>query len=531
MTKVVYFDSAATSLKLISALSASIGFYRDFNSNVHRSSNFIATKATELFEEARKKIQNVIDPLKQGLVLFTQNTTESINLAAYIVEQIGLRQSDTILLTEFEHHSNLLPWLRLAKKVGCGIKFIRCGSCREEFVQKALEDINSLKPRILAVSHVSNTLGLHVPVEKLAGEAKKFGAFVFIDGAQAVPHLRPKLENVDFYAFSSHKVFGPFGVGVLWVRHGLVDEHEPLKIGGGTITDVSFEDYHLADVPYRFEAGTQPIAEIIGLSVALSWLNEHLDQWQQKEERLRQKFLEGLGKFEDNFKVLWKNPDIPLFSLYSDRLDLAGLNFILSSRGICVRLGHHCAIPIHRRFGITQSLRVSLAAYNDETEIDYFFESLSNALSTEKHVVLLFNDNSQGLAHKAIDITEQLVALSDEELVHYLIDLSATNPIPDNSFLNEGNLVKGCMSKVYVWRDTKAPFFNAWSESPTLNGLVTLLRNMCSGCSSQEILDFNFLAFLDAVNIFKALSTNRRFGVANLIDRIKEVVRKHESRN
>lgn len=525
-TPIYYFDSAATSLRLKKAIEAVSEFYQTSNSNIHRSTNLLATKATEMFENARRKIARFLSPDQDGQVIFTQNTTDSINQVALSFGRKILSRDDTVLITEFEHHSNILPWIRLCKDTGAKLEYIPYEPNKDNFVHRGLELISKHKPKIFAVSIVSNTLGHVTPYEPLCARVKELGGYVVADCAQAVQHMKPDISSFDFVAFSSHKVFGPFGVGVLWVRDGLMDDCEPQRIGGGTITSADFKGYSLAELPYRFEAGTQPIAEVIGLATAVEWLDENLHEWQQQETVLKEHFLKRFPE-HPKLRLLNDSPDIPLFCVYTTD-DLTALNFNLASRGFCLRLGHHCAIPIHAKYGISQSLRVSVAGYNTLEELDLFFETLVEIDSKRTSIAIdnleSSDEHDNTKEHTIFEYAEKLANLPDDELVEYLVYLGNKNPKPPQQHLSEDNLVKGCMSKVYVWAISEHPYFDGWSETPTLNGLLQLFKNISSKMPYEKLKEFDFMALLDSTNIFKALTTNRRFGVANLIDRIKMLI-------
>ncbi len=508
--EVVYFDSAATSLKLKEVITSLSDFYQNFNSNVHRSTNLLAAKATELFEKARSDIKNFLDPSNEGEVVFTRNTTESINLVASCFVASTLKDGDVILTSEAEHHSNFLPWITVAKRKRIKLEVIRVNLNKKEFLNSVLSSIEKLKPKLVALSHISNTTGIELPISEIGELIRKYNGFFLVDGAQATPHLRPNLSYVDFYAFSGHKVFGPFGVGILWFRRGLMNDLDPIYVGGGTVVDVSIDGFELAEPPYKFEAGTPPIAEVFALSRAITWLQNNLTGWQTQEKKLRDYFCNRLTLFDSRLKFINREPDAPIFTIHSDAIDITALNFKLSEAGICLRLGHHCTLPLHKALGIQQSLRISMAGYNTIEEIDYLIDNLDRIVNDKKAIhTTIFN------------FGEQLADLSDSELLEYLIDLSKEKPRPSVEFLKPENLVKGCMSKVYIWSIEDPPFFSGFSDTPTLNGLIRLLEKLLVNFSKDDILKYDFASFLDSVNLFKILTTNRRFGIMNLIDTIK----------
>jgi len=522
----VYLDTAATSLRLKSAIKASTVFYKNFNSNVHRSINPIAHLATENFEKTRALLKAYLKAEK-SCIIFTRNCTESINIVAKSLEK-RLSSFSTILVTGFEHHSNFVPWLRLSKETGVKVKVVDYKPGEMDFLGRFLEAIRSEKPFLVAFSEVSNVLGLRLPILEIASVAKEVGSMVLVDAAQSAAYYQPDLSSglIDFYCFSSHKIFAPTGVGILCCSHDGLKALSPLCVGGGTVLDVSFEDYQLAEPPYSFEAGTPPIAEVIGLGKSIEFLlNVDRTAVNEKLTRLKAAFLRNFDLSNLGFELMNPSPDTTIFSLIRRDLDLTTLGLRLGERGFLVRVGHHCAIPLHRSFNTRGSLRVSLSIYNSEEEVDQFFDALKEVTSGREHNIVVEVEASKPkcLKEEAAELAQNLKALSNEELLDYLGFhgkqlMSSVN----QQLLRDEYLIPNCMSRTFVWPD-KYTIFQGYSESVALSGLLKILMDLCQNKSPSEVANFNFEGFLDSISIFNVLTLNRRFGLVSIIDRIRQI--------
>ncbi len=378
----IYLDSAATSQKPYCVIDAMDEYYRTYNSNIHRGIYRISEEATARYEEARQKIARFINARRSSQIIFTRNTTESINLVAYSWGNANVREGDEILVTVMEHHSNLLPWQMLAQRTGAKLRFIEVTD--EGLLQ--LEDLDRLlteRTKLVAVTHVSNVLGTINPVQAITAAAHAVGAKVLIDAAQSAPHLPVDVRQIDcdFLAFSGHKMCGPTGVGVLYGKLDLLDEMPPFLGGGSMIRSVQRESSTYADVPAKFEAGTPAIAEAIGLGAAVDYLNkigrdaihahegELLDYAHQK---LRE--VEGITLYGPKPR---KKMGVITFNLEGIHPhDLAG---ILDQDGVAIRAGHHCAQPLMQKFGVIATARASFYLYNTLEEVDQLYEGLMKA--------------------------------------------------------------------------------------------------------------------------------------------------------
>lgn len=375
----IYLDSAATSQKPNTVIKAMEDYYLLHNANIHRGVHTLAEEATGLYEEARKKIANFIHAKYSSEIIYTKNTTESINLVANTWGRSELFSGDIVLLTEMEHHSNLVPWQMLAKEKDIQLEFIPVlnhGSLDMDAYEKLL----ARKPKLVSFTHISNVLGTINPVKKMVEMAHKHGAIVFVDGAQSVPHLEVDVQkiNADFYAFSGHKMLGPTGIGILYGKKALLENMPPFLGGGDMIKQVHLRSFIPNEIPYKFEAGTPPIAEVVGLSAAIDYLltigmnniREHeLKLVNYAYRNLEQ--MQGISIFghelEDRGGVL---------AFMVDGVHPHDVAQILDGDGIAVRAGHHCAMPLHERFQLPATTRASLYLYNTEYEIDQLVISL-----------------------------------------------------------------------------------------------------------------------------------------------------------
>lgn len=383
-TPFVYLDSAATSQKPQSVLDAMERYYETTNANVHRGVYAIAEEATAEYECARAKVARFVRSPSERSVVFTKNTTEAINLVAHSWARTNMRAGDAILLTEMEHHANIVPWLMLREERGIELRYLPI----DDEGNLVLDDLDRLLDGVslLGVSAMSNVLGTLNPVRRLADAAHAAGAVVLVDGAQYVPHLVTDVTELgcDFLAFSSHKMCGPTGIGVLWAAEDLLDSMPAFLGGGEMIRDVRLDSWLPNDIPWKFEAGTPPIAEAIGLGAAIDYLGSlGMPAVREHEMALTQYALSSLRDRH--------GPDIEIFgpSAAAGRGGVISFNYkgihphdvsqVLDQAGICVRAGHHCAKPLMRRLGVGATARASFYVYNDPSDVDALSESLAAA--------------------------------------------------------------------------------------------------------------------------------------------------------
>jgi cysteine desulfurase/selenocysteine lyase len=381
----IYFDSAATSQKPLSVINTISDYYQNHNANIHRGVHTLAEEATGLYESARNKIAKFINAKFPTEIIYTKNTTESINLVVNTWGRSELLSGELVLLTEMEHHSNLVPWQMLAKEKGLELEFIPVLE-NGTLDHHAYEQLLIRKPRIVSFTHMSNVLGTINPVKKMAELAHKHGAVVLIDGAQSVPHMEVNVLDLDadFYAFSGHKMLGPTGIGILYGKKAILEKIPPFMGGGDMIKQVHLRTFLPNDVPYKFEAGTPPIAEVVGLSSAIDYLEKiGMSNIQRHEHSLMRYAFDRLSKMP-GITIIGKELENRggVISFTVDGIHPHDVAQILDSDGIAVRAGHHCAMPLHERFQLPATTRASFYLYNTEAEIDQMVISLLKVQKT-----------------------------------------------------------------------------------------------------------------------------------------------------
>lgn len=376
----VYFDNGATSQKSQVVIDAIAKYYQEINANIHRGVHTLSQLATDAYELSRGKMQHHINAKHAHEVLFTSGTTHGVNLVANGFASL-LKSGDEVLVSALEHHSNIVPWQMLCERTGATLKVIPMNE-KGELILSAFDQLLSEKTKIVTVNHISNALGTINPIKYIIDKAHEFGAAVFIDGAQAVPHLKPDVQalDCDFYAFSGHKMCGPTGTGILYGKEAWLNKLPPYQGGGEMIKEVTFEKTTYADLPHKFEAGTPNIAGGIVLGTAVDYMNaigfeniqaQELALLEYGTQRLLE--IEGLrifGTSENKTSVI---------SFNIDRIHPYDIGTIIDKLGIAVRTGHHCAQPIMNFFEIPGTIRASFSFYNTKEEIDSLVEAVKKA--------------------------------------------------------------------------------------------------------------------------------------------------------
>lgn len=377
----IYFDNAATSQKPEKVIEEIKKFYESANSNVHRSINPLAELSTNLFEFARKKVANYIHAQSPQEIVFTRNATESINLVAKTWGRAFLSSKDRIVLPLSEHHSNIIPWLQLKREKNIELHYIPLEHNGALNMGEAKKLLSSPKVKMLTLAHATNTQGIIHPIEELIKIAKKYGITTIIDASQTAPHIPIDVQKFgcDFLAFSGHKMYGPTGIGALWGRKEIL-EKMPEFLGGGEMIHEVFEDHFTThDIPHKFEAGTPHIAGAIGLGAAIDFINEvTMKKIMLLEHELTLYLFEKMRALP--FVKMYGEGDLqhhlPICAFTMDRVHPHDISDILGDYGICIRAGHHCAMPFHHSLGVPATARASLAFYNTKREIDIFIDAL-----------------------------------------------------------------------------------------------------------------------------------------------------------
>jgi cysteine desulfurase/selenocysteine lyase len=378
----VYLDNGASSQKPQSVIETLSRYYREEHANIHRGVHFLSERATAAYEDARQKIQAFINAAHKEEIIFVRGTTEAINLVAQSYGRSELTAGDEIIVSAMEHHSNIVPWQMLREQTGARLRVIPINHDGELVLDEYRRLLND-KTKIVSVAHVSNALGTVVPVREIVAAAHERRIPVMLDGAQAVPHFKVDVQELDcdFYAFSGHKMFGPTGVGVLYGRRELLDKMPPYQGGGDMISLVTFEKTHYNVLPYKFEAGTPHIAGGIGLGAAVDYLQRL--PWEQvvaHEEDLLAYATAKLAVIEGLRIIGTAKQKAGVLSFVFDKIHAHDVGTILDREGVAVRAGHHCAMPVMQRFGVPATTRASFAFYNTREEIDILAGALQGVL-------------------------------------------------------------------------------------------------------------------------------------------------------
>lgn len=561
----VYLDNAASAQKPERVIEAMADYYRHSHANIHRGAYQLSQAATRLFEGARARVAGFIGAAEAEECLFTRGTTESINLVAATWGRANLRPGDEIVLSELEHHSNIVPWQMIAEQTGARIRVIPIddsGVLRLDVYRQLL----SPRTRLVAVNHVSNALGTVNPVAEIIALAHEAGALVLIDGAQWIAHGHTDVRalDADFYAFSGHKLYGPTGIGVLYGKRRLLAAMPPYQGGGDMIERVTFERTTYADLPNKYEAGTPHIAGAVGLAAAIDWLSEiGLERVAAHEDRLMRHAAARLSAIP-GVEIKGAAPrrcgalsfvvtDPPVSTLdIGTQLDLAG---------ICIRTGHHCCQPLMDRLGLASTARVSFGVYNTLEEVDRLADTLRGIVArarvsqiaahprraasrtadvaaigagdNEIHYPPAAGDSPTAVAEEIRDLFE---CLPDWAMRYQqLIDLGQQLPPLPDALKTPANLVRGCQSQVYLAarvkpRTSDTLEFLADSDADIVRGLIALLQRLFSGQRAQAILDFNAPVFFAEIGLDQHLSLTRRNGLAALVERLRQLARQAPGR-
>ena len=546
----VYLDNGATTQKPQAVIQAELEFYRTQNANIHRGVYELSQDATTAYEGARHKVAKFVNAAEDAEIIFTRGTTESINLVAAGFARTVLKAGDEIIVTALEHHSNIVPWQMAAEVTGAILKVVPindAGELRMDEYAKLLSD----RTKMVAVTHLSNALGTINDVNKIATLAHERGAAVLIDGAQWVAHHHTDVQAIgcDFYAFSSHKLYGPTGVGVLYGKRSWLEKLPPYQGGGDMIETVSFEKTTYAPLPNKFEAGTPNIAGGIGLAAAIDYLlAAGLDAAAAYERELityaTEKLLAVpglriLGTAREKGSVISfvvENP--PIASL--------DLGMALDREGIAVRTGHHCCMPLMARLSVPSTTRASFAMYNTEAEVDFLAATLTKIVTARaaapNAVPAPAASNGTGVAFPtsagespdavAEEIAEVFEFLGDKEAKgEQLLDYAKELPSNFDLLKRLTERVPGCQAQVYLLSrpsptDAKRLEFVADADAQIVRGEIQMLQQLFSGQQAKDILAFDVNKFFTRIGLEHFLSQQRRNGLGSMIERIRTSAKK-----
>jgi cysteine desulfurase/selenocysteine lyase len=537
----IYFDNAATTQKPQAVLDALAHYYSNDNANIHRAVHLLSEQATRAYEEARLKMCRFLGAAEPREIIFTRGTTEGINLVSQSWGRTNLRAGDEIIISAMEHHSNIVPWQILCEQTGAVLRVVPI-SDDGEFLLDEYEKLLSERTRLVAVVHISNSLGTLAPVRRIIELAHNRGALVLIDGAQSAPHLPIDVQELDcdFFAMSGHKIYGPTGIGVLYGKARLLERMPPYQGGGDMIKSVTFAKTTYADLPNKFEAGTPHIAGAIGLGTALDYLESvGRERIVAHEEMLLRYATERMREIP-GVRLIGNAPHkAAVISFVIDDPPMASLDIgtKLDLQGIAVRTGHHCCQPVMDRFGIPGTTRISLALYNTTAEIDAFVDALRNLIANaaakdqpaapargEPAYPRAAADSPQAAAEEMIEEFDLFDDWADR--YQYIVERGAEIPPLPDVFRTESNRVRGCQSTVYLWARKKPGTadvieFLAYSDADLVRGLIALLERLFSGQKAEAILSFDVEGFFARLGLDQHLTLGRRNGMAAMVQRIR----------
>ncbi len=541
-----YLDNAASTQQPLQVIQAVSDYHQQYHANIHRGVYQLSRNATRMHDCAREMVAHFLHAAEPVECIFTRGTTESINLVAASWGRANLKPGDEIILSNLEHHSNIVPWQMVCEATGARIRIIPIDDAGE-LDMDAYRRLLSSRTRLVAVNHVSNALGTINPVKTIIEEAHAAGALALIDGAQWVAHGATDVQalDADFYAFSGHKLYGPTGMGVLYGKRGLLEAMPPYQGGGDMIEQVTFEKTTYAQIPNKFEAGTPHIAGAVGLAAAIEWLEgvgfERIGAHEQRLLRLATERLSAIPGLEIKGTaphkaavVSWVMVDPPIGTL--------DIGMQLDLRGICIRTGHHCCQPLMDRLGIASTARASFGVYNTEAEVARLADALADIVSAARDASarkglaatppaeILYPaavaDSPESAAEEIVEIFE---LLPDWPMRHQqIMDLGERlTPVPD-ALKTPETFVPGCQSRVHLAARVRPGTqdvieFLADSDANIVRGLIALLQQLYSGQKAGAILAFDAQAFFGRLGLDEHLSMTRRNGLVAMVERIRQI--------
>ena len=381
----VYLDNAASTQKPIQVINAIKDYYENDHSNVHRGVHTLSVRATEAYENSRKKVSSFINAAEDKQIIFTKGTTDSVNLIASALTS-RLKENDEILISTMEHHSNIVPWQELCKRTGSVLKIIPINNDGEILIDE-YENLLSSNTKVVSLVHVSNTLGTINPIDKIIEAAKKYDVITVIDGAQAAGHIPIDVQKIDcdFYLFSGHKIYGPTGIGVLYGKEERLNDLDPYQFGGEMILKVTFDETTYNGLPHKFEAGTPNIAGAIGMGASIDFINDlDMNLYTNHEMELHDYTLEKLKNI-NGIKIIGKsNNKSSIISFIIDGIHPHDIGTIINQKGIAVRTGHHCTMPLMDFYNIPGTVRASFSFYNTFSEVDRLIDAINLSIKMLK---------------------------------------------------------------------------------------------------------------------------------------------------
>jgi cysteine desulfurase/selenocysteine lyase len=533
----VYLDNAASAQKPRVVIDTIKHYYEHDHANVHRAVHALSERATEQYEEARITVQRFINAACLREVIFTRGATEAINLVAQTFGRVHVHAGDEVILTAMEHHSNIVPWQVLCWEKHANLRVVPINDAGELQLDE-LEKLINPATKIIAVAHVSNALGTINPIKKIIDLAHKRGVAVVIDGAQAAPHLRIDVQELDcdFYVFSGHKVYGPTGIGALYGKPQHLELMPPYQTGGDMISFVSFAKTTWNELPYKFEAGTPNIAGAIGLAAAIDYVEEiGRDAIADHEHKLLTNATERVSAIPGVRIIGAAAEKAGVLSFVVEDMSSLDVGTQLDLEGVAIRTGHHCCQPLMERYGIAGTARVSFAMYNTLEEVDIFADALEKIAAAARPTrAASMNGEYTYPAAAAVspvqaaeDVAEYFDAVDDwADKYEYLIDIGSKLPAMPAALKQECNRVQGCQSTVFM-HARKRPGsadvveFLADSDADIVRGELALLQRLYSGQRAGDVLAFDVEGFMRRIGLDKNLTQGRRNGMAEMIKRVQ----------
>jgi cysteine desulfurase/selenocysteine lyase len=539
----VYLDNAASTQKPVAVLDALRRYYERDNANIHRAVHTLSQRATRDYEEARHKVQEFLGAAHSHEIIFVRGATEGINLVAQTFGRQNLRAGDEVIVSHLEHHSNIVPWQMLCEEKGAVLRVVPIND-HGEFLFEEYEKLLSPRTRLVAVVHVSNSLGTINPVRRIVEAAHARGAVVLIDGAQAVSHLPVDVQELgcDFYAFSGHKLYGPTGIGVLYGREALLKAMPPYQGGGDMISSVTFAKTTYAELPNKFEAGTPDIAGAVGLGVAIDYVQGlGVENIGAHEERLLHYATDQLRQVPGVRILGPTSTKAAVISFVVQEPPVAALDVgtRLDLEGVAVRTGHHCCQPVMDYFGIPGTTRASFALYNTIEDVDRFVAAVRKVVAAatpkpraaagplpEPVYPKRYAASPQDAADKLVDAFSFLEDWPERH--SYILDLGKKIPPLPAALKTEANRVYGCQSTVYLSARRQPGTedvleFLADSDADLVRGLIALLERVFSGQRAADVVAFDVEGFFARLGLDQHLTLGRRNGLAAMAQRIRSL--------
>ena len=532
----VYLDNAASSQKPSAVIDRLAAYYRTEHSNVHRGAHLLSQRATDAYENARARIARHIGAAHTHEVIFVRGTTEAINLVAASYGRSTLAEGDEIVVTGMEHHSNMVPWHILCAEKGARLRILpvdQNGRLEEE----ALQDVVGRNTKLVAVVHISNSLGTINPVRRIIDYAHRRDVPVLVDGAQAAPHMQIDVRELDcdFYCFSGHKAFGPTGIGVLYGKERLLEAMPPYQGGGDMIETVSYKRSTFAELPHKFEAGTPHIAGVLGLEAALNYVHGiGFAAIARHEDRLLDRAHKRLSAIP-GVRIIGTAPrKASVVSFVLSGAATYDVGRLLDEHGIAVRTGHHCTMPLMRHLGLSGTVRASMALYNTAEEVDAFAEALGRVARRLKPAgrrsAAPGHSARSGITARKLELLEEFGLFDDaDSRCEYLMELGeGLAPYPDR-YRDEAHRVHGCLSTVWLRTECRdgSLYCEADSDALITKGMIAVLVRLVQGQEASAVAEADLASIMSEIGMQSMITARRKNGLLSMIRRIRREASAH----